>query len=165
MKVPLGYALNMFKTGSEEISQARQLAGDRKLRAGLFRYGGEPAHRLSWFGSATRGQRELSVAVFALALDEERLPPDLEELGPTVLWTLHMGLLFYLLFDGSPGQARTRRLTDGALDLVVSVRRVAVSPLLRPLRRKVLALLREAGLLPAAVPPPPPGAERKELQP
>src|SRR5688572_239366 len=49
---------------------------DRQLLRGLFRYGGEPEHPLSWFGPATRRQRELSVEVFAEALAGERLPDD-----------------------------------------------------------------------------------------
>src|SRR6185295_13574955 len=34
---------------------------DRRLLRALFRYGGDPEHALSWFGPATREQRQLSV--------------------------------------------------------------------------------------------------------
>jgi AcrR family transcriptional regulator len=125
------------------------MQADRRLLRALFRYGGDPDHALSWFGPATREQRELSVAVFAEAIADERLPEDLRDAAPTLLWTLHMGILLYFLYDDSPDQRRTRKLIDSAVDFVVYVRRLATSPLLRPMRRRVMTILREAGLLPA----------------
>ena len=92
----------------------------------------------------------MSVDVFAEALEGERLPDDVRDGAPTLLWTLHMGILLYFLYDGSPGQRRTRKLIDAAVDFVVDVRRIATSPLLRPMRRRVMTILRDAGLLPAA---------------
>jgi AcrR family transcriptional regulator len=124
---------------------------DRRLLRALFRYGGDPEHALSWFGPASREQRQLSTDVFAGALAEERLPDDVREAAPTLLWTLHMGILLYFLYDGSPHQRRTRKLIDAAVDFVVDVKRLATSALLRPMRRRVMGILREAGLLPAGV--------------
>ena len=125
---------------------------DRPLLRALFRYGGEPEHPLSWFGPATRQQRQESVAVFAEALSTERLPDDVREAAPTLLWTLHMGILLYFLYDDSPRQQRTRKLIDASVDFTVSVRRLATSPLLRPMRRRVMNILRDAGLLAMATP-------------
>jgi AcrR family transcriptional regulator len=127
------------------------MQNDRRLLRALFRYGGEPEHPLSWFGPATRGQRQQSVAVFAEALANERLPDDVREAAPTLLWTLHMGILLYFLYDDSPAQKRTRKLIDASVDFTVSVRRLATSPLLRPMRRRVMNILREAGLLAAPI--------------
>jgi AcrR family transcriptional regulator len=126
------------------------MQADRRLLAALFRYGGDPGHPLSWFGPATRGQRELSMAVFAEALAGERLPADVRDAAPTLLWTLHMGILLYFLYDTSPNQRRTRTLIDRAIDFIVYSRRLATSPLLRPMRRRVVGVLRQAGLLAAA---------------
>jgi len=120
---------------------------DRGLLRALFRYGGDPAHPLSWFGDASRKQRQMSVAVFAEALEGERLPADVRDAAPTLLWTLHMGVLLYFLYDATPKARRTRRLIDAAVDFVVDVRRLATSPLLRPMRRRVMGILGEAGLL------------------
>ena len=63
-----------------------------------------------------------------------------------------MGILLYFLFDNSPDQRRTRKLIDAAVDFVVDVKRLATSPLLRPMRRRVMSILRDAGLLRAAEP-------------
>ena len=121
---------------------------DRRLLRALFRYGGEPDHPLSWFGPATRGQRLCSIAVFEDALAGERLPDDVRDAAPTLLWTLHMGILLYFLYDDSPGQRRTRKLIDAAVDFTVDARRIVTLPILRPVRRRVLNILRDADLLP-----------------
>jgi AcrR family transcriptional regulator len=122
---------------------------DRRLLRALFRYGGDPEHSLSWFGPATREQRQLSVDIFQEALAGERWPDDVRDAAPTLLWTLHMGVLLYFLYDDSPKQRRTRRLIDAAVDFAVDMKRVVTSPLLRPLRRRVMTILRDAGLLPS----------------
>jgi len=121
---------------------------DRRLLRALFRFGGEPDHPLSWFGPATRDQRLCSIAVFEAALAGERLPDDVREAAPTLLWTLHMGVLLFFLYDDSPRQQRTRSLIDAAVDFIVDARRIVTLPILRPVRRRVLTILRDARLLP-----------------
>jgi AcrR family transcriptional regulator len=125
---------------------------DRRLLRALFRYGGDATHPLSWFGPATHEQRRLSIEVFAEALEGERLPSDIRDAAPILLWTMHMGILLYFLYDESPQQTRTRKLIDASVDFVVDVKRLATSTLLRPLRRRVMNILRDAGLLPAVEP-------------
>jgi AcrR family transcriptional regulator len=129
-------------------SKVDVMQADRKLLRALFRYGGDPDHELSWFGPATAHRRRGSIALFAEALAGESLPVDLREAGPTLLWGLHMGVLLFFVYDESPEQRRTRRLTDATVDLAISVRRIVTSPLLRPMRRRLIGILSEAGLLP-----------------
>src|SRR6185369_5223201 len=124
------------------------LEGDRKLLAALFRYGGDPDHPLNWFGPATKQRRDLSMLVFAQAVQHEKFPADIKKHSPLLLWAMHMGILLYFLYDNSPGQKKTRRLADGAIGLAVESKRLLTLPLLRPLRKKVFSLLEEAGLLP-----------------
>jgi AcrR family transcriptional regulator len=125
------------------------MQGDQRLLRALFRYGGDPDHALSWFGPASREQRQLSVAVFGDAIAKEKLPDDVREAAPTLLWTLHMGILLYFLYDDSPSHRRTRKLIDAAVDFVVDAKRIATLPLMRPVRRRVLNILHDAGLLTA----------------
>ena len=83
-----------------------------------------------------------------LAIGDERLPKDLRLLLPVALWALQMGALILFIYDNSPGQARTRRLVDGAVDLTVRLLGLTRNPLLKPVRVKVLELLSEGGLIP-----------------
>jgi AcrR family transcriptional regulator len=134
-------------------SKVDVMAADRKLLRALFRYGGDPDHELSWFGPATAHRRRESIALCAEALAGESLPADLRDAGPTLLWALHMGVLLFFVYDDSPNQRRTRRLIDATVDLAVDLRRVVTSPLLRPMRRRLLGILGDAGLLPSGSAP------------
>ena len=121
---------------------------DRKLLGVVFRYSGEPSHPLSCLGQATAQTRRESIEVFSRAIGEERLPRDLQQLLPIALWALQMGVLILFIYDDTPNQKRTRKLVDGALDLTVRFLSIAKNPLLKPIRSKVLSLLRETELLP-----------------
>ena len=125
------------------------LKDDRKLLGALFRYTGNPEHPLSFLGKATAALRDDCIDLFAEALQPEPLPDDLREVLPLALWSLHMGILLYLLYDPSPQLKRTRRLADASIELCVSFLKLARLPLLRPARRSVITLLREAELIPA----------------
>src|SRR5687767_4992443 len=129
-------------------SKLEILRGDRPLMGALLRFAGDAGHPLSFFGDATREHRMQSMAVFASALGDEALPDDLARLAPVALWALHMGLLLFFLHDSSPGQRRTVALTAGAIELIVTALKIARLPVLRPLRRRVIALLDDAKLIP-----------------
>lgn len=122
---------------------------DRNLLGVVFRYTGEPQHPLSCLGAGTAEIRRRSIQVFKDAIAEERLPKDLKELLPVAIWALQMGLLILFLYDSSENQRRTRRLADGALDLTLKLLRLAKLPILKPIRTRVLVLLRDAELVPA----------------
>ena len=124
------------------------LQGDRKLLSALFRYTGEPHHPLSALGDGTRKNRQQSMYVFLAALGDERFPDDIRAILPPALWALHMGILLYFIYDDSPEQQRTRRLVDGVLTLIVRLLALAKLSVLKPVRGSILALLRDAGLLP-----------------
>jgi len=121
---------------------------DRRLLGVVFRYTGEPEHPLSCLGRGTTEIRRRSTQVFRDAIAAEKLPKDLQELLPVALWALQMGLLVMFLYDSSEGQLRTRRLADGSLALTLKLLGLAKLAILKPVRMRILALLREADLLP-----------------
>ena len=121
---------------------------DRNLLGVVFRYTGEPRHSLSCLGSGTAKIRRRATAIFEQAIAAERLPKDLRQLLPIALWALQMGLLVMFLYDESPGQRRTKRMADGAVDLTIRLIGLAKLPVLKPIRTRVLTLLRDAELLP-----------------
>ena len=123
---------------------------DRNLLGIVFRYTGEPLHPLSCLGDGTRDIRRRSIQVFRDAISEEKIPEDLRLLLPLAFWGLQMGLLIMFLYDDSKNQSRTRTLADGSLDLSLKLLGLAKLALLKPIRTKLLRLLREAELLPGA---------------
>lgn len=121
---------------------------DRRLLGVVFRYTGEPENPLSCLGPGTAAVRKRAIAVFQQAIETERMPKDVQRLLPLALWSLQMGLLILFLYDESPGQRRTRALADGALDLTLKLLGLAKLAVFKPVRSKVLALLRDAELMP-----------------
>lgn len=133
------------------------LRDDRPLLGVLFRLTGDPDHPLSLLGEHTHDLREASILTYAIALGDLH-DPDLNDIAPLALWSLHMGFILYFLYDRSEDGAPTRRLVDGTVPLVARaltlVSHRAVRPLARPLLKETARLLRETGLLhPASTPP------------
>lgn len=141
-RASLGDRLSMLLATKLDI-----LKDDGKLLGALFRYTGNPEHPLSFLGKSTAPLREDCTNLFAEALRPESLPEDLRQLLPLALWSLHMGVLLYFLYDSSPGAKRTHKLADGSVALAVSFLKLAKLPLLRPARKGVMLLLEDAGLI------------------
>lgn len=82
------------------------------------------------------------------AIGDERLPEDVRQLLPAALWALQMGILLFFIYDSSPDQRRTRKLIDGSIDLAMRLLTVVKSALFKPVRGRLLSLLRDVDLLP-----------------
>ena len=132
-------------------SKLEIVGGDQKLLSVIMRFIGESDHPLSIFGAGTQRLRDEGLKTFTIALGDETLPSDLRDLAPTLLWTLHMGMLLYFLHDKTSGE-RTQKLTSGALELVLQlfnlIRLPLVQPMLKPVFRKVRQLLKTYDLTP-----------------
>jgi len=139
-------------------SKLRIVRDDRKVLGALLRFTGDPHHPLSFLGPATRPIQLRSIATFAAPLQGAGLPADFTPVAALLLWAMHMGLLLYLLYDESPEQARTHRLADGGIALFLSAMKLIRLPLLKPLRTRMTAVLRDAGLLPELADLAPPGS-------
>ena len=124
------------------------LRDDRKLLGGLLRYTGDPEHPLSVLGKGTELCRQDSVTTIMQAIGDERLPEDVRQLLPAALWALQMGILLFFIYDSSPDQGRTRKLIDGSIDLAMRLLTVVKSALFKPVRGRLLSLLRDVDLLP-----------------
>ena len=82
-----------------------------------------------------------SIDFFRDALEGTKVPKDLEEFLPGLFWLYQLGLILFWIYDESPEQRKTRRLTDASLDILVRLLQLASLPLLGPLRKRVVALL------------------------
>lgn len=125
------------------------LKHDRKFLGALFRYAGEPDHPLSVFGKGTASQRAHSVGIFREALAGTEISEELRQLLPWALWLLHLGAILFFIYDQSVEQLRTRKMVNGALDLVSQLLKLTGAPLIRtflqPFQGKLLGILKEAG--------------------
>ena len=71
------------------------------------------------------------------------MPKGLAAELPGLLWTYSMGMVLYWIHDDSKGNARTAALIERSVALIATSIRLAANPLLRPLRRQALDLLRD----------------------
>jgi AcrR family transcriptional regulator len=119
----------------------------REFLGALFKSAGDPSSSLSPFSAETREIREESIAHFQLALEgsDAKLPPDLREHLPRLLWLYHMGIVLFWIYDRSPRQTRTRLLLEKSSDLIVKAIQLSRFRPFKPFRLAVLDLLRTIG--------------------
>jgi len=123
-----------------EISEPHhQFAGQ------LFKIAADPQSPLNPFSAesgSTRGEaRELMEQLVEGA--DLRVPQDLAAELPELLWLYEMGIILFWIHDDSLRCARTYRLIDRTADIVARLVSLASNPLLAPLRKATLRLVRE----------------------
>ncbi len=111
----------------------------------LFHTAADPRSPLNPFSNESATTRTQAIALYAEVLHgaKMRVPKDLAERLPELLWLHGMGLVLFWIYDESPGRARTRALTRRSTELVVKLISLASNPLLRPLRKAVIRMLEE----------------------
>jgi AcrR family transcriptional regulator len=106
----------------------------------LFKTAADPHSPLNPFGHDAAPVRRDSIQLFeTLVADAKtRLPADLKEELPYMLWLYHMGIILFWIHDNSPKRARTHYVIDRTVDLIDRLITLASNPLMRPLRKKSL---------------------------
>jgi AcrR family transcriptional regulator len=124
------------------------LEPNRKFCAALFRHAPDSADPLSPFSDETRAIREGAIEHMRIAVEDSdaKVPPDLQPRLPYLLWLYQMALIMFWLYDHSPDQARTQRLMEKSLSLLVNLLRISSLPLMKPLRRTALELVEAASV-------------------
>jgi AcrR family transcriptional regulator len=115
------------------------------LSALLFKTAADPHSPLNPFSSESEAVRDQSITLFKEVVQgsKERVSAELQAELPTLLWLYHMGIVLFWIHDASPRHARTSRLVDQTVKLVVKLVSLASLPLMGPLRKSVLRLLTE----------------------
>lgn len=103
-----------------------------------------PSSPLNPFGGAARPLREEVVALYADVVrgSDARIPPDIAELLPLTLWLYQMAILYFWIFDRSPGRLRTLEVIDETTELIVRLLGLANLPVLRGSRKRILTLIK-----------------------
>jgi AcrR family transcriptional regulator len=117
---------------------------NRDVLRALLRNGADPAYPLSPFSAETKHIRDIDIAWFDQVVKQAgiRVARDLTPNLPGVLWFFQMGVILFWVTDDSPRQARTEKLLPLACKVVSSLVRLSSFPLMRPVRRPVLELIR-----------------------
>jgi AcrR family transcriptional regulator len=111
----------------------------------LFSTAADPQSPLNPFSPESEQARRESTALFAEVIEGSKLkvPKDLKEELPFLLWLYHMGVTLFWIHDTSPGRARTRHLVDRTVGILANLISLASKPFMRPLRKSVLRLMAE----------------------
>jgi AcrR family transcriptional regulator len=111
----------------------------------LFKTAADPRSPLNPFAHESEQVRRDSVKLFEdlVADTKARIQPDLRAELPYLLWLYHMGIILFWIHDSSAKQARTLRLIDRTVELIDKLISLASNPLMRPIRKRALALVRE----------------------
>jgi AcrR family transcriptional regulator len=126
------------------------MQAQRKMLAAIVGRLVDPGDPLSALSAQQRTVRTRAIAVFARAIDDANLAPDVTALAAHALWLLMMAFLLLFVHDESPGQIRTHGLVDDALDFLVPLLPVLDTPFGRGIAQRVVAALDRAGIpLPA----------------
>lgn len=118
--------------------------GPNRALLGALAAHSDPHHPLSPFSPQTAAIRNRDTSYFHKAIADSglRLPNSILPYVPRLLWLYQMGLMWCWVYDDSPDQARTRRLFEKTLGIILLLLRLASLPLMRPLHRRVADLLR-----------------------
>ncbi|HEX6812960.1 MAG TPA: TetR family transcriptional regulator [Planctomycetota bacterium] len=116
-----------------------------RFSALMFRTAADPESPLNPFHAAGAGVRAEGEALFAEVLrgSKPKVPDDLAAELPGLLWTYSMGIVLYWIHDRSPCREQTRAFVEATVDLIATSIKLASNPLLRPLQKKVLELVRK----------------------
>ena len=109
-----------------------------------------PASPLNPFGGAAKPLRDEVVDLYSEVVrgSDARIPADIAEMLPLLLWLYQMGILYFWIFDRSPGRLRTLEVIDETTDLIVRLIGLANLPVLRGSRKRILGLIGEIATRP-----------------
>jgi AcrR family transcriptional regulator len=122
------------------------MQSEKEFAVSFFRYAADPASPLSPFSAESGPAREMSTALYAEAVEGAvglKVPPELREELPELLWLYQMGVVLFWVHDRSPGARRTYALIDRTVPLVVRLVALARYRVLRGLVTDLLELFRD----------------------
>jgi AcrR family transcriptional regulator len=120
------------------------VAPNRSLLGAIIPRHANPGDPVSAFSEESAAVRARAIALFDAAIAPEKLPDATRTLVAHALWMAHLAILVYFADDTSPGQKKTHRLVDDALDLAVPLLALARSPAAAPLVDQIMQVASRA---------------------
>jgi AcrR family transcriptional regulator len=129
--------LGVMRAKLDTIMPYHQFAGV------LFKTAADPASPLNPFSEESQPVRQQSTDLFAEVVTgaDTRLTAELAAELPNLLWIYHMGIVLYWIHDTSPGRAKSYRLMERSVKLVLRLVSLFQFPLLRPFLRELLEMV------------------------
>jgi AcrR family transcriptional regulator len=111
--------------------------------AKLYKHAAEPASPLSPFSSESSPTRSATIALYAEVIEgaHVRVPADLRDRLPELLWLYSMGIVLYWVHDSSPGCAKTYRLIDSTVPLAERLIRLSRLRALNSVTRQLATII------------------------
>lgn len=111
----------------------------------LFKTAADPQSPLNPFAPESAPVRRDSIKLFEdlVVGARTRVPADLRAELPYLLWLYHVGVILFWIHDSSARRMRTYRMIDRTVDLLDRLLTLASNPLMRPVRKRTLSLVRE----------------------
>ena len=81
----------------------------------------------------------------SVAGSDVKLPPDLAQHLPYLLWLYQMGIVLFWIYDRSARQSRTQRLLEQTSSLVARAIKISRYRILKPLRDAAIHSLESIG--------------------
>lgn len=126
------------------MTELRIIEPYHRLSVALFKNAADPESPLSPFGKESEPLRNRCIDMYRKLMTgaKEQIPGDLQVELPQLLWLFHMGVILFWIHDRSFGRTRTHNLVIHAVDLINTLVGVVSLPLMVPVRKKILTLIK-----------------------
>lgn len=116
-----------------------------RLSGLLFKTAADPKSPLNPFSADSRETRDEATEMMQRVVEgsTQKVPADIADDLPELLWLYLMSIVLFWIHDESEGRARTRRLIDRTVEIVARLVSLSRLPLMGPLRRSAVSLVRE----------------------
>jgi AcrR family transcriptional regulator len=128
------------------LSRIDTMQSEKAFAVDLFRYAADPTSPLSPFSEESTPSREASMALYVEAVhgaQDLKIPPELRDALPELLWLYQMGVVLYWVHDSSRGSKNTYALAERTVPIVVKLVNLARYRLLKGLVGDLLELVRD----------------------
>ncbi len=126
-------------------SKIEQAMPYKNMARALYRIAADPESPLSPFSAESKEIRLQALSIFTDVVEGSRddFHPEIRKILPRLLWLYLMGIILFWIYDESKNSAKTFALIDRTVPFIVSANRLIQSPLALPVRKKVIAALKE----------------------
>ncbi len=137
------------------LARVDTMQDEKGFAVDFFRFAADPQSPLSPFSKESATAREMSIGLYEEVVHGAKglkVPAELQESLPELLWLYQMGVVLFWIHDTSPASAKTYALVERTVPLVGKLVHLTRYRLLRGVLSDLLDLLRELGPIQGSAP-------------